>query len=450
MSVLYILSGLMVDDHDMVISMRARLPRVCRTRRNNYEKLLDPETAGQLSGILSQRGRLASGLLEEINRDTGIPLSTLKHWRRKLQKGQDPFDYSWRRRPVLLSQENEDRIFEAIMERIASGACCPLRYVTRLALEAGRATNPEFVAGRSWLRGFLHRHRLSLRRPHTRRRTAPNDEVVASFVQFLEVARMEIPDFLIANMDETAWRLSNGRLQTLAKTGSDEVTCYTQIDERKCLTVICTITASGKKLAPWVIVKGKTERAEQRYRDDERISRYIRSGRLHITHSENGWSNAEVMKAYLAWFSEQMQNEWSVLLWDLHSSHRCDEVKAEAISQHVNLAFIPAGQTSEWQPLDRKIFGILKAKAQRMLNELCAVRQLDSLSMTDALLILLKVWDEIPSEVVRKAWSHMIPMQQREANEEPAWPDETGEEEEWQEEEEDEYEIEIVPDFEAP
>ena len=108
----------MVDDHDMVISMRARLRRVCRTRRNNYEKLLDPETAGQLSGILSQRGRLASGLLEEINRDTGIPLSTLKHWRRKLQKGQDPFDYSWRRRPVSLSQENEDRIFEAIMDRI--------------------------------------------------------------------------------------------------------------------------------------------------------------------------------------------------------------------------------------------------------------------------------------------------------------------------------------------
>lgn len=418
--------------------MQPHFPRICRARRNNYELLLNPQTAEPLVAVLSQPDRLPSGLIDQIHNETGIPVSTLKKWRQKLLQGVNPFDYTWRHRPVLLSEAIEEQIYQALLERIASGVCCPLRYLTRVALEIGRQENASFQAGRSWVRGFLRRHELSIRRPHTRRRTAPNDDVVASFLQFVEVARMEIPEVLIANMDETAWRLSNGKLQTLAKRGSDEVTCFTQVDDRTCLTVICTITASGKKLAPWVIVKGKTERAEQRYKDDPRINRLVRSRRLFIVHSENGWSDAGVMRSYLEWFSEEMGNEWSLLLWDLHSSHRCDEVKTEAVNRHVNLAFIPAGQTSVWQPLDRKIFGMLKAKAQKKLNELCAVTHLESLTMADALVILLQAWNEIPAELVRKSWSHIIPMDHQLLHDEQAPTEDISEDDQWEEEEEEE------------
>ena len=427
----------MVCGCDALEAMQPHFPRICRARRNNYERLLNPQTAEALTAVLSQTERLPSGLIEQIHNETGIPVSTLKKWRQKLLRGVNPFDYAWRHRPVLLTDAIEDQIYQAVLERLASGVCCPVRFLTRVALEIGRQENASFQAGRSWIRGFLRRHELSVRRPHTRRRTAPDDDAVAKFLQFIEVARMEIPEVLIANMDETAWRLSNGRLQTLAKRGSDEVTCFTQVDERTCLTVICTITASGKKLAPWVIVKGKTERAEQRYRDDPRINRLLRSRRLFIAHSENGWSDADVMKSYLEWFSNEMGNEWSLLLWDLHSSHRCKEVKDEAVNRHVNLSFIPAGQTSVWQPLDRKIFGMLKAKAQKKLNELCAVTHLDSLTMADALVILLQAWNEIPAELVRKSWNHIIPMEQQ-LPDQQARTEEFSEDDQWEEEEEEE------------
>ena len=90
-----------------------------------------------------------------------------------------------------------------------------------------------------------------------------------------------------------------------------------------------------------------------------------------------------MVKEYLAWSSEQMEGQWSVLLWDLYSSHRNAEIQKWAGEQHVNLVFVPAGQTSIWQPLDSKISGALKSKAQKKLNTMCVVQELETLKMTD-------------------------------------------------------------------
>ena len=72
-------------------------------------------------------------------------------------------------------------------------------------------------------------------------------------------------------MDETCWRLDNGTLHTIARRGADDVTVDLSIDEKTSITVICAITAAGHKLPPWAIIKGKTARCEQRYRDSPKI-----------------------------------------------------------------------------------------------------------------------------------------------------------------------------------
>ena len=267
----------------------------------------------------------------------------------------------------------------------------------------GRRYDENFLAGSSWVQGKLKLYRF--RKPHLRRR--PNDPIVAEFLQFIEL--MEIPDACICNMDETAWRLTNGRLETLAKRGTDEVTSDMAIDERTCVTVICTITADGRKLPPWVVLKGKTDKTGKKYAQDPRLRRYIENKRLYLTYSENGWASTKVIKEYLAWFSEQMEGQWSVLVWDLYSSHRNAEIQKWAAEQHINLVFVPAGQTSTWQPLDRKIFGALKSKAQKKLNTMCVVQELETLKMTDAVWILLQSWSEISRSLVKKAWSLLIP-----------------------------------------
>lgn len=307
-----------------------------KARRNNYASLLDESTREKLVSLLNQEGRLPRGLYQQIHRATGVPIPNLKRWRKELLNGRDPFDHSWRQRPRALPKEAEDEIFSIVLRRMSSGVHCPRTYLQRVALDVGRRYDQNFLAGRSWVQGFLKRYNLSFRKPHLRRRSRPNDPIVAEFLQFIEVARMEIPDACICNMDETAWRLTNGRLETLAKRGTDEVTSNMAIDERTCVTVICTITADGRKLPPWVVLKGKTDKTGKKYAQDPRLRRYIENKRLYLTYSENGWASTKVIKEYLAWFSEQMEGQWSVLVWDLYSSHRNAEIQKWAAEQHIN------------------------------------------------------------------------------------------------------------------
>ena len=79
----------------------------------------------------------------------------------------------------------------------------------------------EFVAGRTYIKNFLKRHNLSLRTPHVRRRTAPDDKKVAEFLMDVECACEQFTDDFIYNVDETCWRLVNGRMKTLANRGQE-------------------------------------------------------------------------------------------------------------------------------------------------------------------------------------------------------------------------------------
>jgi hypothetical protein len=58
--------------------------------------------------------------------------------------------------------------------------------------------------------------------------------------------------------------------------------------------------------------------------------------------------------------------------------------------------------TAECQPLDRRIFGNLKARARRMFNDYRAVNQ--SPSMEDSITILLDAWKSISQDEVFDAW----------------------------------------------
>jgi hypothetical protein len=51
-----------------------------------------------------------------------------------------------------------------------------------------------------------------------------------------------------------------------------------------------------------------------------------------------------------------------VLIWDALTAHRDQEVKYLANELKIRLIFIRSGQTDEYQPLDRRIFGPMKQR----------------------------------------------------------------------------------------
>ena len=422
--------------------MSARVPfrRLFRRRRVNYRSL-DPATRDRLCQALAQPGRLPPGTLSQIQEETRIPRANLARWRRILLPGGDPFAPLRRRSRFGLPREIEDQIYAAVLPWLDEGRFCPQSVLRGLALSIGRPVNPHFNAGRKWMKGFLARYGLSFRTSHPRRRTRANDGIIAAFLQEFEVAKVQLSPNLIFNMDETAWRLFNGSLRTLARRGADHVSSPAKLDEKDNLTVICTVSLAGEKLPPWVIVKGKTDRCEEKYRRDPRL-RSVLGRRLMMTHSKNGWATSEVMIAYLVWLSQRVDHHWSYLVWDLHSSHRDESVKIAAGENHVNLAYIPAGQTSVWQPLDVKVFGALKAHARSLLNQRCVDRPLTDIDMIDALLILIQAWDELDSETIKSGWANIgCPVddvfcgaEDEEVTGSPGCEEEEEEEEEWYEE----------------
>ena len=72
----------------------------------------------------------------------------------------------------------------------------------------------------------------------------------------------------------------------------------------------------------------------------------------------------QMSRRYLDWLHKWNGGDHKYLLWDLHSSHRSDQVKEHSRTCEVTLQFIPAGMTDHWQPLDYRIFGELKQRAK--------------------------------------------------------------------------------------
>lgn len=373
----------------------------------NYDKVQNQAGLEAVWARLAAPERLQRGELQAISAETRIPTNTLKSWRKKLRK--DPSyrpHYGLPGRSKVLNPEIEREIYDVIHDQyIREHRYCPRCGLAEIARRVVGDRVPNFRAGHSWVKGFLKRWGLSARSPHVRRRSAPADEVVARFLAEFELALSQFPRRLIFNMDESAWRIVNGRLKTIARKGDDEVIVDSKASMKETLTVIATIDADGGKYPIWVIAKGKTAKCEEKFRNDIRLRHFIRAGKLIVGHSEKGWATADLMKGYLKWLDREVTEErLKYLLWDLHSSHRDEAVKSCARQLNTHLSFIPAGQTAMWQPLDRRIFGHVKMVCHASFERMMLDHGLDQVDIIDAIVILLNTWSEVPASAIKESW----------------------------------------------
>jgi hypothetical protein len=85
-------------------------------------------------------------------------------------------------------------------------------------------------------------------------------------------------------------------------------------------------------------------------------------------------------------------------------SHRTMDVKAAAASLNIQLHYVPAGMTDALQPLDRSIFGALKAHARRLFR--LRVRDNPTLRRTkqEAAQEMIIAWDMITPATLAAGW----------------------------------------------
>ena len=139
----------------------------------------------------------------------------------------------------------------------------------------------------------------------------------------------------------------------MAEEGCRQVSVVGKEDKRE-ITVLLAITASGTLLPPQVIYRGKTVGCHPCI---------TFPSKWNVTHSDNHWSNEATMVEYLEEiiipYVTEIRNKLdladdhaALALFDVFAAHRCSSVLAKLQAHNIHQVFIPAGCTGQLQPLD--------------------------------------------------------------------------------------------------
>jgi hypothetical protein len=227
--------------------------------------------------------------------------------------------------------------------------------------------------------------------------------VIEKFKKVMRHLMRTVPHTNIVNCDETSWRLYPNGILTWARAGSDGVAVEIMGDEKMSITAMATITADTKgrnKLPLYLIAKGKTKRVE--------ISQLGEIGVHQADHSQSGWQTVDTMKRYIAWLHQTMRSRGTTgdihLILDVYRAHMAPEVRELAEQNSIVLHFIPAGFTDYYQPLDRRVFGCLKATARGYYLRNAMDGEKSPLTKKDAVAILIKSWEKLSECAMESAW----------------------------------------------
>ena len=147
------------------------------------------------------------------------------------------------------------------------------------------------------------------------------------------------------------------------------------------------------------MAKGNTERVEASLLGD--LS-YHKS-----SHSTTGWTTGETFKDYLGFLSEYFQHQPIHLILDIFSVHRSPEIKEYARQLGITLHYIPSGCTDKYQPLDRRVFGALKATARHVFYAQYRENPEFQLSKQNAIEALVYAWEHLSIDVMHGQFMSM-------------------------------------------
>jgi hypothetical protein len=173
-------------------------------------------------------------------------------------------------------------------------------------------------------------------------------------------------------------------------------------DDKEGVTVIASIDAAGNKLPLTVIGKGKTKRC---------LAGFRLPGEIWGQWTESGWTTSEVLAEYLQRLRhEQFPEGPIVLILDTYSAHRSAAVKAVAEQLGIELIFIPPGCTDRLQPLDRKVFGVLKSYSRQIWRKRYHLNPGEKVTRPKIAEGLVEAWNRITPEISDSAWDIFDPI----------------------------------------
>lgn len=237
---------------------------------------------------------------------------------------------------------------------------------------AGRMQIPraDFRASRGWVERMMRRNGFSLRRRTTICQKLPGDfdDKLVAFQKYVIGLRRD-HDYSfgqIGNADETPVFFDMPSAYTVNEVGAREVRVKTTGYEKQRVTVMLCITADGRKLPPYIILKRKNMPKNEPFPGDVIV-------RVH----EKGWMTAELMSDWIEVVWQRRPGAMlggpsgtrSMLLLDAFRGHLTPEVKRRLQKSNCDLVVIPGGMTPVLQPLDVSVNKPFKAYLRQEYEE---------------------------------------------------------------------------------
>lgn len=291
----------------------------------------------------------------------GIPRSTLRD-RLKSESMAKP---SLGRKPIF-SAEQEKQIADHVILLAKIFYGITTTELRRLAfyLAEKQGMKHDFnrvtkMAGVDWLRGFLGRHKISLRKPEAtslNRAVGFNKNEVDLFYNNLGAVIMKhkFPPNRIYNMDETGISTVQKPGKILAPQGQKQVGGITSWERGKNITAVCAMSASGDYVPPLFIYPRK--------RMTPLLTRGGPPGAIYRC-SLNGWTNEDLFLEWLDHFSQHVKPSESdpvLLSIDNHGSHISLEGFEFCRKHYIHVVSIPPHTSHKLQPLDVTFYAPLK------------------------------------------------------------------------------------------
>ena len=231
-----------------------------------------------------------------------------------------------------------------------------------------------------------------------KKRSEIDDKEVDEYIKAYAEAFATYPWFRIVNGDETPWNFVYYKGEVLAEKGTEEVAAQLPDDYRKSFTVMATIGADGTKYPPVFFAKGSSMICHRQFSD-------MKSEPLkyELLHSEGGNMDEESMIEYLKLVHKWMNNEPCALIIDRYTSHTTAAVRFKALELQIQLIFIPTSATEKYQPIDRRVFGVMKSMASSSFDDFVFEHN-TGFTKSQAADLFVECWKKLSIDIVLKAW----------------------------------------------
>lgn len=310
----------------------------------------------------------------------------------------------------VFTNEEEEEITNYILENIIKEGILFTNYDFKLLImdafnekylyEEDYDKIPKFNASDGFVTDFKSRNNFISRRLHVAWRPLVKnfDDIFAQ--QMNQLFKTVKPCYII-NIDETSWEVIPKILKSWHVKGEDHVLRYVNSNCKENITVVAGVRADGLRLPLQFIATGKTEKVLETQIGD--VGDHMK------TFSENGWTTKETFKLYLLGIRNfyNFTSETIHIILDGYKVHISEEIIEFAESNNFKLYFIPHGYTDQLQPLDVKLFGILKSYARRLFIERYRYDPYKIRKKIDACQDLVCAWEKLDIDTIKESFQQL-------------------------------------------